>query len=109
MGLSMMSHSHRAAAGATPPELLTRHELVVFPELALLAALQQLLELTTRTLAAIHPDLAGDRIRLRPPDLRAALADQIIELGACLARAAICYRVAASDSLDAPDADDIPF
>jgi hypothetical protein len=104
-----MSHSHRAAAGATPPELLTRHELVVFPELALLAALQQLLELTTRTLAAIHPDLAGDRTRLRPLDLRAALADQIIELGACLAKAAICYRVAASDSLNAPDADDIPF
>jgi hypothetical protein len=82
---------------------------VVFPELALLAALQQLLELTTLTLAALHPDVVVDRSRLRPLDLRAALADQITELGACLARAADCYRVAAIDSLYVPDTDDIPF
>jgi len=33
----------------------------------------------------------------------------ITELGACLARAATCYRVAAIDSLYVPDTDDIPF
>lgn len=104
----MTPRSPRAAAGATLPASPTPHELVVFPELALLAALQQLLELTTRTLAALHPDVV-DRSRLRPLDLRAALADQITELGACLARAATCYRVAAIDSLYVPDTDDIPF
>ena len=104
-----MPHSHRAAAGATLPASPTPHELVVLPELAILAALQQLLELTAQTLAAIHPDVVVDHSRLRPLDLRAALADQITELGACLAKAAICYRVAAIDSLYVPDTDDIPF
>jgi hypothetical protein len=97
-----------AAAGATLPACPTLNELVVLPELAILAALHQLLELTTLTLAAIHPDVV-DRSGLRPLDLRAALADQIIELGACLTRAATCYRVAAIDSLYVPDTDDIPF
>lgn len=105
----MTPRSPRAAAGATLPASPTPHELVVFPQLALLAALQQLLELTTLTLAAIHPDVVVDSIRFRPPDLRAALADRIIELGGCLAKAATGYRVAAIDSLYAPDTDDIPF
>ena len=104
----MTLHSHRTAAGATLASP-TPQELVVFPELALLAALQQLLELTTLTLAAIHPDVVVDHTRLRPLDLRAALADQIAQLGACLAKAATCYRVATIDSLYAPDTDDIPF
>ncbi len=104
-----MPPDHRVATDVTRPESLTRHELVVFPELAVLAALQQLLELTTRTLAALHPGLVGDRSWPRPLDLRVALADQIIELGACLGKAAICYRVAAINSLHAPDTDDIPF
>jgi hypothetical protein len=95
--------------GATLPTSPTPHELVVFPELALLAALQQLLGLTTLTLAAIHPADVVDHSRLRPIDLRAALADQIIELAACLAKAVTCYRVAAIDSLYVPDTDDIPF
>jgi len=107
--LSTPSRSHRAAAGATLPTSPTPDELAVLPELAILAALQQLLELTTRTLAAVHLDAVIDCSRLRPLDLRATLADQIIELGACLARAATCYRVAAIDSLYAPDTDDIPF
>jgi hypothetical protein len=104
-----MPPKHRIAADATRPESLTPHELVVFPELAVLAALQQLLALTTRTLAALHPDLVRDRSHPRPLDVRTALADQIIELNACLGKAAICYRVAAIDSLHAPDTDDIPF
>lgn len=109
MALSTTPRSHRAAAGATLPASPTPDELAVLPELSILAALQQLLELTTLTLTAVHPDVVVDRSRLRPLDLRATLADQIIELGACLARAAICYRVAAIDSLYAPDTDDIPF
>lgn len=91
------------------PASPTSHELVVLPELAILAALHQLLALTTLTLAAIHPDVVVDHSPLRPLDLRAALADQIIELAACLTKAATCYRVAAIDSLYAPDTDDIPF
>lgn len=105
----MTPRSHRAAAGATLLASPTPHELVVFPELALLVALQQLLELTTLTLAAIHPDVVVDHSRLRPLDLRAVLAEQITELGACLARAATSYRVATIDSLYVPDSDDIPF
>jgi hypothetical protein len=105
----MTPRSHPAAAGAMLPTAPTPHEFVVFPELALLAALQQLLELTTLTLAAIHPDIVDDHARLRPLNLRAALADQITELGACLAKAMTCYRVAAIDSLYVPDTDDIPF
>ena len=95
--------------GATLPASPTPHELAVFPELALLAALQQLLGLTTLTLAAIHPADVVAPSRLRPLDLRAALADQIIELAACLTKAVTCYRVAAIDSLYVPDTDDIPF
>ena len=105
----MPPRNHRAAEGAALPASPTTDELVVLPELAILAALQQLLELTAQTLAAIHPDVVVDHSRLRPLDLRAALADQIIELAACLAKAAICYRVAAIDSLYVPDTDDIPF
>ena len=90
----------------------TPHELVVLPELALLVALQQLIEWTTHSLTAIYPaDSTGGavRSRLQPHDLRAALAAQIIELAACLARAATCYRAAAIDSLYVPDTNDIPF
>jgi hypothetical protein len=105
----MMAHRHGVPVSATLPTSLTPQELVALPELALLAALQQLLELTTRTLAALHPIDDVVRSRLRPHDLRAALADQIVELGACLARATTCYRVAATDSLYIPDTDDIPF
>lgn len=79
------------------------------PELALLAALQHLLELTTLTLAAIHPELVGDRSRLRPLDPPAVLADRLIKLAARLAQTTTCYRVAAIAELHAPDTDDIPF
>jgi hypothetical protein len=100
------------AASTTLPASPTPHELVVLPELALLTALQQLLELTTRSLTALYPARpARDDIawRLRSHDLLAALAAQILELAACLTRATTCYRVAAIDSLYVPDTDDIPF
>lgn len=95
----------RAALRAAP----TPHELVAAPELAVLVALQQLIELTSLTLAAIHPDLIGDRSYLRPLDPQAVLAEQLIELGARLTKATLDYRVATIAALQAPDTDDIPF
>ena len=94
----------RAATSATLPALPTPDELASFPELALLVALHQLIELTTLTLVAIHPvdnsvDIAAD-FRPRPLDLRVIFADQIIELGMGLARATTCYRIAANDLLE---------
>ena len=102
----------RQAAPAAPVSLRaspTRHELVAAPELAVLVALQQLLELTTLTLAAIHPELVGDRSYLRPLDPQLVVADQLIKLGARLTKAVTCYRTAAIAALHAPDTDDIPF
>lgn len=95
----MTKRKRRAAAGATLPASPTPDELVVFPELALVAALQHLLELTVLTLAAIHPIDVASRSRTRPLDLRATLSDQIIELCASLASAATGYRLAAIDLL----------
>jgi hypothetical protein len=96
---------------ATPRASPAPHEceLVAAPELAVLVALQQLLELTTLTLAAIHPDLVGDRSYLRPLDRQAALADQLIKLATRLAKVTTSYRAAAIAALHAPDTDDIPF
>jgi len=93
----------------TPRASPALHELVAAPELAVLVALQQLLELTTLTLAAIHPDLVGDRSYLRPLDPQAVLAEQLIELAARLAKATTRYRAAAIAALQAPDTDDLPF
>lgn len=88
---------------------LTPHELAAAPELAVLIALQQLLELTMLTLAAVHPELVGDRSYLRPLDPQVVVADQLIKLGARLTKAVTCYRAAAIAALHAPDTDDIPF
>ncbi|MCY7302513.1 MAG: hypothetical protein LH654_05665 [Thermoleophilia bacterium] len=83
--------------------------MAVVPELALLAALQHVLELTTLTLVAMHPELVGDRSYLRPLDPQALLADQLITLGMRLAKVVVGYRVVALASLHAPDTDDLPF
>lgn len=109
-----MSTTPRSRRAAPPPPTTslaspTPHELLAAPELAVLVALQQLLELTTLTLAAIHPELIGDHSYLRPLDAQAALADQLIKLGARLAKAATSYRVVALAALHAPDTDDLPF
>lgn len=111
-----MSTTPRSRRAAPPPPAAPRssptpRELLAAPELAVLVALQQLLELTTLTLAAIHPELIGDRSCLRPLDSQAALADQLIKLGARLAKATISYRIAALAALHAPDTDtdDLPF
>lgn len=91
-----------------PPGSITPQELADEPALAVLVALQQLLELTGFTLAAIHPDLVGDRSHLRPLDPQAVLADQIVRLGARLVKATNRYRAEAIARLHAPDTDDLP-
>jgi len=100
------SRPTEAAASRASP---TPEELAVVPELALLAALQHVLELTTLTLVAMHPELVGDRSYLRPLDPQALLADQLITLGMRLAKVVVGYRVVALASLHAPDTDDLPF
>lgn len=107
----MMPPGHEAAPAlpAASPAPPTPHELVAAPELPLVVALQQLLELTTGTLAAIYPGLIGTHPWLRPLEPQAILADQLIKLGTHLATTAAHYRVAVLASLHEPDAEDIPF
>ena len=92
-------HKPRAATSDTLPASPTPDELAIFPELALLAALHELIELTTLTLIAIHPVDIAAHFHPRSLDLRVIFADQIIELGVGLARATTCYRVAANEVL----------
>lgn len=106
--MSTTPRSHRPAAAllSTPRPPPTPQELRGAPELALLAALQQLLELTIAMLAATHPEI-GDGCPGRPLDLQAILADQLIQLGGYLAETASRYRDAAIAALHASDA--LPF
>jgi hypothetical protein len=108
VALSTTTRSHRptAALPLTPRPPLTPQELRGAPELALLAALQQLLELTTVMLAATHPEVGDDHLG-RPLDLQAILADQLIQLGAYLADTASRYRDVTIAALHASDA--LPF
>ena len=99
----------RPTQAAAPRASPTPEELAAVPELALLAALQHVLELTTLTLVAMHPELVSDRSYLRPLDPQALLADQLITLGMRLAKVVVGYRVVALASLHAPDTDDLPF
>ena len=99
----------RQRTEAATPRAPTPEELAVIPELALLDALQHILDLTTRTLVAMHPDLVGDRSYLRPLDPQALVADKLITLGIRLAKVVVGYRVAALASLHSPDTDDLPF
>jgi hypothetical protein len=101
--------SRRPTEAAPPRASPTPEELAVVPELALLAALQHVLELTTLTLVAIHPDLVGEPSYLRPLDPQALLADKLITLGLRLANVVTCYRTAAIAALTASDTDDLPF
>jgi len=106
--LSTTPRSHRSGAAlpSSPRPPITPQELRGAPELALLAALQQLLELTTVMLAATHPEISDDRPG-RPLDLQAILADQLIQLGGYLAETATRYRDATVAALHASDA--LPF
>ena len=88
----------------------TQRELADAPELALLAVLQHVLDLTTLTLVAIHPELLSDRSYLRPLDPQALAADQLMRLGMRLAKAVTSYRATAIASLTTvPDTTDIHF
>ena len=98
--------SHGSAAPAPP----TAHELIAAPELAILVALDQLLELVNFTLVAVHPGLASERSLLHPLDPQAVLADQIVRHAARLATAITRYRTAVLAALHRPDTDDdLPF
>jgi hypothetical protein len=89
---------------------LSPNEIAAAPELALLVALDQLLELVNFTLVAVHPGLASQPSLLHRPDLQAALADQIVQHGARLAKAMAHYRAAVLAALHRPDTnDDLPF
>jgi hypothetical protein len=88
----------------------TAHELIAAPELAILIALDQLLDLVSFTLVAVHPGLTSERSVLHPLDSQAVLADQIVRHGACLATAMTRYRAAVLAALHRPDTDDdLPF
>jgi hypothetical protein len=109
-----LSTTPRSRSGpcAWPPEpvSLTPNELIAVPELAILAALHQLLDLVTVTLAAVHPELTSEPSLLHPLDSQAGLADQIVRHGARLAVAMTRYRAAILVELHRPDTnDDLPF
>ncbi len=92
------------------PASLTSNELIAAPELALLAALDQLLDLVNFTLVAIYPRLASELSLLHPSDSQVALAEQIVQHGARLTRAIARYRAATLAALHCPDTnDDLPF
>jgi hypothetical protein len=92
------------------PAPLTPNELVAVPELTILIALHQLLDLVNFTLAAVHPGLAGEPSLLHPLDPQTVLADQIVQHGARLAKAMARYRAATLAALHHPDTgDDLPF
>jgi len=94
-----------AATGSLSPS-----ELVAAPELGRRVALDQLLELVNFTLVAVHPGLASEPSLLHPLDPQAILADQIVQQGACLAKAMARYRAAVLAALHRPDTnDDLPF
>jgi hypothetical protein len=88
------------------PESPDPHALVAAPELAILAALQRLLELSTSSLLAVHPELIGEPSHLHPPDAQAVLAAQLIRLAARLTDATARYHVAALAALRRPGTDD---
>lgn len=95
----------------TPTSRPTPRDLVAAPELAVLAALQHILELSTFALLAMHPDLESEPSYLRPPNSHAVLADQVIRLATRLENATARYYDAVLADLRRPDArdDDIPF
>jgi len=105
LSTALRSHGPGAVPSTRRPPP-TADELRGAPELALLAALQQLLELTTVMLAATHPEVGDDRPG-RPLDLQAILANQLIQLGGYLADAASRYRDATVAALESSDA--LPF
>jgi hypothetical protein len=108
--LSTTPRSRQTTPRASPSVPPTAHELLAAPDLAILGALDQLLELVNFTLVALHPELAGEPSLLHPRDPQAALAEAITEHSARLASAMIRYRAAVLAALHRPDTgDDLPF
>lgn len=102
----------RRATSTHAPAPPTPQELVAAPELAVLDALQHVIDLTGRMLIAAHPELVGERSHLHPLDLQATLAERLIRLATLLANATTRYQVAVLAALYEPDTgpdDDIPF
>jgi hypothetical protein len=102
----------RRRAATHAPDPPTPQQLLAAPELAVLDALQHLLELTGRALVAVHPELLGERSLLHPLDPQAALADRLIRHMGLLANATTRYQAAVLAALHEPDTDpghDDPF
>ncbi len=107
--MSTTPPSRPTTPSAHPPAPPTPGELLAAPELAVLAALQQLLDLAALTLSTVYPELASERSLLRPLDPQATAADELIQLSARLTKAMDRYRVATLAALYRPDPDDFPF
>jgi hypothetical protein len=104
----------RRRAAAHAPDPPTPQQLLAAPELAVLDALQHLIELTGRALVAAHPELIGERSLRHLLDPQATLADRLIRHMALLANATTRYQVAACAALHESDSDpghddDFPF
>lgn len=95
----------------TPVARPTPRDLAAAPELAVLAALQHLLELSTFALLAMHPELESEPSYLGPLDAPAVLADQVIRLATRLEEATARYHAAVLADLHRPDDrdDELPF
>jgi hypothetical protein len=91
------------------PALPTPEQLLAAPELAILAALQHLIDVTTRALVAVHPELLDERSYLRPLDAQTLLADKLVRLAARLGDATTRYHAAALVSLPPVDTEDVHF
>jgi hypothetical protein len=108
--LSTTPRSRRTTPRSPPSVPPTANELLAAPELAILGALEQLLDLVNFTLVALHPELASEPSLLHSRDPQAALAEAIAEHSARLASAMTCYRTAVLAALHRPDTDDdLPF
>jgi hypothetical protein len=110
MASSTTPRRHPIRAHAPAPA--TPEELVAEPQLAVLEALQHVIDLTGRMLLAAHPELIGEHSLLHPLDLQATLAERLIRFAALLASATSRYQLAVLAALHEPDSgpeDDIPF
>jgi hypothetical protein len=105
----MTSPTPPPAAPTPPPAAPTPQELLAAPELAILVALRQLLDLTAFRLLTIYPELASERSLLHPLCLEAIAADDLIQLGARLSEAMTSYQITTLAAIHDPDTDDIPF
>jgi hypothetical protein len=94
-----------------PTRFPTPPQIADVPELAILAALDDLLDLTLRALLAVHPQL-GDSDgpdRLRDPSPAHAAAHRIVTAAKPLARALDAYRRAVTPPRRQHPDPDIPF